>query len=70
MAGDNDELLTEREVARMLGWSPRTLQRRRWQGDPPAYVKIGSSVRYWRSTVDRLITAGERGSTSDAEPRP
>jgi predicted DNA-binding transcriptional regulator AlpA len=61
----DDPLINEQEVARLLGWSRRTLQRRRWEGEPPAFVKIGSSVRYRRSTILNFIRAGERSATAD-----
>ncbi|MEJ0068333.1 MAG: helix-turn-helix domain-containing protein [Pseudomonadota bacterium] len=60
-----DDLLSEREAAAMLGWSPKTLQRRRWQGEPPPFVKIGRTVRYRRRTLEGFIAAGERTSTAD-----
>ena len=58
-------LLTEREVAGRLGWSPRTLQRRRWLGMPPAFVKVGRSVRYHPTIINSFIADGWRNSTSD-----
>ena len=60
-----DRLLTEREVADRLNWSPKTLQRRRWLGLPPAWVKIGRSVRYEPAIIDRLIADGSRFPATD-----
>lgn len=40
------ELLTEEQAAAVLGLKKTTLQQRRWQKQPPAYVKIGRFVRY------------------------
>lgn len=61
---DEDGLLTEQQVAELIGWSRRTLQRRRWQGETPAFVKVGASVRYRRSVIEAFIAAGERTSTA------
>lgn len=40
------ELFTEEQAAAVLGLKKATLQQRRWQKQPPAYVKIGRFVRY------------------------
>ena len=40
------ELLTEGQAAAVLGLKKATLQQRRWQKQPPAYVTIGRFVRY------------------------
>jgi predicted DNA-binding transcriptional regulator AlpA len=52
------KLLTESEAAERLGWSKRTLQRRRWQRLPPSYIKLGRSVRYDPAVIDAFITDG------------
>jgi predicted site-specific integrase-resolvase len=41
-----DALLTPREAADVLRVSERTLASWRYQGMGPAYVKVGSAVRY------------------------
>ena len=51
-------LLTERDVAALLGVSTSWLQKRRMNMLPPAYVKIGAMVRYEPADVDRFIAAG------------
>jgi predicted site-specific integrase-resolvase len=38
--------LTEKELARRLGMSIRTLQRWRWTGRGPAFLKLGGRVVY------------------------
>lgn len=38
--------LTEREAAQFLGLSTSNLQKRRFHGLQPHYVKLGKSVRY------------------------
>jgi hypothetical protein len=61
-----DHLLTEVEVAELLAWSVKTLQRRRWLGLPPEFVKLGRSVRYRDSVIKALIEGGIRTSTTEA----
>ena len=41
-----DEFLNQVHLARRWHISPRTLERWRWTGEGPAYVKIGGRVVY------------------------
>ena len=50
-----DRLLTPEEVAEFLGMKPNTLARWRSNGIGPAYVKLGSAVRYRREDLDRFV---------------
>lgn len=47
---DRDHLVTTYEAAKMLGCSMAWLERQRWKGEPPSYIKTGGSggrmVRY------------------------
>jgi len=52
------ELLTEREVARLLKVSIATIRRRRLLRQPPNWVKIGASVRYRQTDITALIDGG------------
>jgi excisionase family DNA binding protein len=52
-----DELLTNAEVARILGITPRTLENWRQQGRGPEYLKDGKVVRYERAAVERYIAS-------------
>src|SRR5580704_3258109 len=52
-----EDLLTEHEVAKLLKVSVATMRRRRLFRQPPDFVKIGASVRYRRSAIERLIEA-------------
>ena len=56
----SEPLLNEFQVAEMLGFSVATLRRRRWAGKPPAFVKIGSAVRYKPAVIATLIQQGQR----------
>lgn len=46
---------TEREAAKLLNWSVKTLQARRFNGRPPAYLKIGKSVRYTSADLQAFM---------------
>jgi excisionase family DNA binding protein len=59
------ELLTEAEVAELLGVRPKTLARWRWKGVGPLHRKIGREVRYARSDLEDYIASSGRRSTSD-----
>jgi predicted DNA-binding transcriptional regulator AlpA len=60
------ELLDEREAANFLGISVATLRRYRYKigdrTDGPQIIKIGRSVRYARSDLDKFIKAQRAGS--------
>jgi predicted DNA-binding transcriptional regulator AlpA len=61
----NQPLLHETQAAKLLGISPAWLQRKRWEGDGPAYIKHGRAVRYEQSAIEewiashRVLPAGE-----------
>jgi predicted DNA-binding transcriptional regulator AlpA len=59
-------LLTEREVAEILGLSVKTLRNWRVAGGPLPHVKISRAVRYQQDDVARLIARQRRWSTSDS----
>jgi transposase-like protein len=42
----SDIFLSQKEVARRWGISPRTLERWRWIGAGPKFLKLGSRVVY------------------------
>jgi predicted DNA-binding transcriptional regulator AlpA len=48
-------LLTEREAAEQLSLSLATLRRRRCEGRPPKWIKIGASVRYRSEDLEAFI---------------
>jgi hypothetical protein len=54
------ELLTEREVARLLKVSVATIRRRRLLRQPPTWLKIGALVRYRREAIQLLIAGAEQ----------
>jgi len=59
------DLLTEKEVAQRLSLSLANLRRRRSQGRPPRWVKIGASVRYRSEDLDAFINASLVPVTND-----
>lgn len=59
MTHNKDPLLNTFEAANYLQLNPRSLTNQRSRGEGPAYVKIGSLVRYKTSALDRYIEAGE-----------
>jgi predicted DNA-binding transcriptional regulator AlpA len=50
-------LLHEAQAAKMLGLSSAWLQRKRWEGAGPAYVKHGRAVRYELSAIEDWIAS-------------
>ena len=66
----DQQLLTTKEAARLLGVSESFLERDRWQGARIPYVKIGArAVRYERSTLADYIARRVRTSTSQEDVR-
>jgi hypothetical protein len=63
----NPILLTERQVAALLGISHRTLQKARVTGLGVAipFVKLGNCVRYDEREVSSYVERCRRTSTSD-----
>jgi hypothetical protein len=59
------KLLTEGEVADILGISVKTLRNWRVSGGPLPHIKISRSVRYHPDDVLALIAERRRTSTSD-----
>lgn len=69
MAIDPDpRLLDEHEAAAFLRISPKTLQRWRWSGGGPPFVKLGSRVRYARCDLEDFVALRRRFSTADPGP--
>ncbi|MND26750.1 Helix-turn-helix domain protein [compost metagenome] len=56
------------EAARLLGLSPRTLEKHRCDGTGPIYHKLGGRVVYTVADLQAWIDAAARLSTSEAAP--
>lgn len=50
-----EKLLTQDDVAKILGVSTKTLEYWRWQKTGPNYIKLGRLVRYMRPEIDSYI---------------
>jgi hypothetical protein len=64
---DRATTISPTEAARRLGCTVGTLRNRRWRGDGPAYVRIGSRVRYRLLDVATFIEERVRYLPSDPE---
>jgi len=61
-----DALLTEREVAELLGFKPKTVETWRWRGGGPPFIRTSAkSVRYRYQDVRNWVISKRRISTSD-----
>jgi excisionase family DNA binding protein len=60
-------LLTQRDAARLLSLSIRTLERMRVTGLGPRFIKLGNSVRYRESDLEQWIASRSVASTSQKE---
>lgn len=64
MENDQD-LLTEAELADWLKVSKKLLQKMRYSGTGPKYKKIGSSVRYKKKDINDYLDASTRRFTRE-----
>jgi predicted DNA-binding transcriptional regulator AlpA len=63
------KLLSEKEAAELLGFSPRALQNWRTRGGGPRYVKISNrAVRYRPQDLSAWISSQVCESTSQPPP--
>ena len=60
-----NQTLTTPQAAEYLSLSPNTLNRWRWSGDGPRFIKMGRAVRYRVTDLDEWIAERSRASTSD-----
>lgn len=64
-----ERFLRTPEVARLLGLSPRTLEKHRTYGTGPRYRKLGGRVVYAMEDVRAWADIGLRESTHDPNAR-
>ena len=62
----DQELLTQAALARRWKVSPRTLERWRWLGRGPQYMKVGGQVRYRIADVEAYEAAQLRATAPAA----
>lgn len=60
-----DQFLNQVHLARRWHISPRTLERWRWTGEGPAYLKIGGRVVYRLEDVEAYEASRQRCSTAE-----
>ena len=63
---NNEALLTPDEAAQRVRMAPRTLQRMRYEGGGPEFVRLGHrTVRYSPSALARWVEGRSYGSTAE-----
>jgi hypothetical protein len=62
----DQELLTQTALARRWKLSPRTLERWRWLGRGPQYMKVGGQVRYRLPDIEAYEAAQLRATSIPA----
>lgn len=60
-----EQLYNEKETAKLLSMSVKTLQRYRYTGGGPIYVKLGKSVRYKESDIAKYVSERTRYITTE-----
>jgi predicted DNA-binding transcriptional regulator AlpA len=61
----NDLRLRPRAAASYLGISASSLAKRRMRGDPPRYLKLGRSVAYDVTDLNKFLADSRCNSTSE-----
>ena len=64
MEMNSKRLMTEAQASIMTGFKMATLRKRRWQGKPPRFLKVGSKVLYDANDVEGFMDSCVRESTS------
>jgi predicted DNA-binding transcriptional regulator AlpA len=59
-----ERLFSEKQIESSLGLSARWLQKLRYTGGGPTYLKLGRAVRYRLSDVEDYLEERKRSSTS------
>lgn len=60
--------LHQTDLARRWCLSPRTLERWRWLGQGPAFLKLGGRVAYRLEDIEAFEAAQTRDATSTSQP--
>jgi excisionase family DNA binding protein len=63
------DYLTAQEAADYLRSSPSTLAKRRLDGSGPVFYRIGTSIRYRRSDLDRWMGQSASQTSLSLAPR-
>jgi hypothetical protein len=67
-AGVSTRHLNQNQLAERLNISPRTLERWRWLGEGPPFLKIGGRVVYRLQDIERYEADQLRDSTTAPTP--
>lgn len=60
-------LLNEHQASEACGFKVATLRKRRWQGLPPRFLKVGSKVYYDSDVIQQYLGSCVRESTSQKD---
>jgi predicted DNA-binding transcriptional regulator AlpA len=63
-----DRVLNQKEAAKLLGVSARTLERHRVTGTGPRFTRLGRLVRYRQCDLADYVDRNLRASTSETPP--
>lgn len=68
---ESEKLLHERDAARLLGISAAWLQKQRWRGTGPAFIRVsgtkGGAVRYALADIESWIERNRIASLDQVE---
>jgi predicted DNA-binding transcriptional regulator AlpA len=64
-----EELLSQKQAARLLGLSVRTLERHRVWGTGPRFCRVGRLIRYRPCDIEAWIAQSLRASTAEGPRR-
>jgi len=64
-----EQLLNTKEASKYLGLSEKTLTNSRWSGVGVCinFIKLGSSVKYRKSDLDKYIETNTYSNTSESK---
>jgi len=64
-----EKLLNTKEASEYLGLSEKTLSNSRWSGVGVCidFIKLGSSVKYRKSELDKYIEANTHSNTGESK---
>jgi predicted DNA-binding transcriptional regulator AlpA len=63
-----EKFLSVRDLSKVTGWSPLTIYKKSSAGQIPGRVKLGASLRFAESKINRwLRDAQKKSSTAQAE---
>ena len=60
-----EELYTTKQVAKVLGFAPKTLSNQRILGTGLPFIKIGNAVRYKKSDIETFIEENTHVTMND-----